>query len=887
MTTSAFALEPFLPIWTIVAFGLCLLALSFWIARRDSRFADRPKLTLLLFVLRATAVVILLWILLGPTLVTTLRKFKTKSIAILVDASASMGLVDAPDGSGNVTRWSSKTARPLDESIGVLRGAQLQLERFSKMQEKDLARTLKGITEAVDQLKQDQRRPVLDSARLIEHKVLPILRQKSAEFSGGKSLAALDREQWLPDRLTQLSLAIASLEKVADQEITSLEQNNSPGTGESRFDKVGAFMAAAEESWLKDIRAKATVNRYEFGGKIVPLGAANFEPGVKTKVLADSTQLGGALQQIALDQTAQAVEAAILITDGGHNAGRDPRELAASLAGAALHIVPIGNTKMQRDVILHHTHAPKAVIQNDIVVLDAIVTAYDCANESLNIELVAGNTVVDQQTLPIASEVFDKRVQFRWPAAKLGRHTLALRIAPVAKERTDENNSANTDILVMEDKIRVLVADNFPRWETRYLLNLFKRDDRVVFEQLLFEPQPVSGDGVRADFPASLDDWSKYRVVILGDVLPTQLTPERQRQLRDYVSEGGGNLILVAGKDAMPGAFLNQPLGALLPVEAGHVPDNNPFYLHLGDEAAMTLATQIAENPGTTERVWREMSERVPIYALSQFSKPKPTTHSLIWASLSKKEFNPAEPSTRAFLAWHYVGAGRVVFLAAPVTYQLRYRHGDTFHHRFWGQLLRWTVARDLGEGSRTVRLSTDKSRYEQGEPAQVSVRLRQLDGQPVAGASLHVAAVHEGKVVQDIPVREDPARPGSYSGALEQLPVGAVKLQVSGDRIKGLLALENYQRPIESTIHIDPSGMLELRHPLCNLPLLREIADASGGMVVPPTGLPAALKQLNLDPEVLETVTKQPLWNRWDLLAVFIGCLALEWSLRKFLGLS
>jgi hypothetical protein len=489
----------------------------------------------------------------------------------------------------------------------------------------------------------------------------------------------------------------------------------------------------------------------------------------------------------------------------------------------------------------------------------------------------------------VASEVFDKRLQFRWPAAQLGRHTLALRVTPVAKERTEENNSAKTDILVMEDKIRVLVADNFPRWETRYLLNLFKRDDRVVFDQLLFEPQRAAGEGVRADFPASMEDWSKYRVVILGDVLPTQLTPQHQEQLREYVAEGGGNLIIVAGKDAMPGAFLSQPLGGLLPVEAGDrtVPENNPFYLHLGDEASMTLATQVAENPGVTERVWREMSERAPIYALSQFSKPKPTTHSLIWASLSKKEFNPAEKSTRAFLAWHYIGAGRVVYLAAPVTYQLRYRQGDTFHHRFWGQLLRWTVARDLGEGSRTVRLSTDKSRYEQGEAAQVAVRLRQLDGQPVAGASLHVAATHEGKVVQDIPLREDPGRPGSYAGALEHLPVGAVKLQVSGDRIKGLLALENFQRPIETTIHVDPSGMLELRHPLCNLPLLREIADASGGIVVPPTGLPAALKQLNLQPEVLETVTKQPLWNRWDLLAVFIGCLALEWSLRKFLGLS
>jgi hypothetical protein len=900
-TVTRFALEPFLPFWGLAVLGVVLLALSFWIARRDSRFADRPKLTWFLFVLRAIAVVVLLWILLGPTLVRTDRRFKTKTVAILVDASASMGLVDAADGSGNVTRWSSKAEPGLDEPVAVMRAAQVQLQRFSKISaaSKDsdtarsvLSRGVRGIEDAISKLKSDSRRPVLDAVRIIESKVLDTLRKKESEFRGGKSLAALDREQWLPDRLTQLSAAIATLERVAEQAVKDGEAQRKFSGGElqlSRSDKVSAFLAAAEASWLRDIREKATVNRYEFGTRVVPMGAAPFQPNSTARSLADSTQLGGALQQIALDQTAQAVEAAILITDGGHNAGRDPRELAPSLSGAALHVVPIGNTKMQRDVILHHTYAPKAVIQNDTVVIDSIVTAYDCANETVNIELLAGETVIDRQSLPISAEVFDRRVQFRWPAAQLGRHTFSVRVAPVANERTEENNSAKTDLLVMEDKIRVLVADNFPRWETRYLLNLFKRDDRVVFEQLLFEPQPAAGEGARANFPASLEEWSKYRVIILGDVLPNQLTPEHQKQLRQYISEAGGNLIIVAGNDAMPGAFLDQPLGALLPVEAADraVGDNSAFYLHLGDEASMTLAVQVAENPGTTERVWREMSERLPIYAMSQFSKPKPTTHSLIWASLSKKEFNPAASGTRAFLAWHYIGAGRVVYLAAPVTYQLRYRQGDTFHHRFWGQLLRWTVARDLGEGSRTVRLSTDKSRYEQGEAVQTSVRLRQLDGRPVAGASLHLSAVHEGKVVQEIPLREDAARPGSYNGALEQLPIGPVKLQVSGDRLKNLLALENYQRPIESTINVDPSGMLELRHPLCNLPLLREIADASGGMLVPPTGLPAALKQLNLDPEVLENVSKQPLWNRWDLLALFIGCLALEWSLRKFLGLS
>ncbi|HTD88696.1 MAG TPA: hypothetical protein VK850_19150, partial [Candidatus Binatia bacterium] len=220
-----FAFEPFLPLWLLGAFGMGLLGLSFWIARRDSRFVDRPGLTGWLFALRTVAVIILLWILLGPTLVKTERKFTRKAVAILVDTSASMGLVDAADGSGNVTRWRANADPGLDEAAAVLRAAQMQLQRFSKLpdmtRDSGAARTaftqgVRGLEQGVAKLKQESQRTVLDAARIIESKVLPPLRQKAADLSGGKSLAALDRGQWLPERLTQLSVAVATIERTAE-----------------------------------------------------------------------------------------------------------------------------------------------------------------------------------------------------------------------------------------------------------------------------------------------------------------------------------------------------------------------------------------------------------------------------------------------------------------------------------------------------------------------------------------------------------------------------------------------------------------------------------------------------------------------------------------------
>ncbi len=927
---SEFDLDGFLPLWGVVVVGVALLVVSWWMARHDARFTERRGWGRALLILRTVAILVLLWMLAGPTWVSTLRSFHKKTVAILVDQSASMGLVDGVDGSGNVTRWAAarstdseyRPLRDLDEGAAILEAAREQLDRFGRIPDTQpdtaaardlLNRAVSGLDSGLNRVRQgagglggesvEIQRTLLEAIQTTGADLVERARRKGADFNRGKSLAGLERAQWLPDTLSAAGEMARRVEGLADELARRTEHaiaihppdGMERETTLSRLDKVDALLGAAEHGWLKDLRGKVVVQAYGFGDKVVPLGTGPWSsppPGTPPArpPLAASTRLGSALQQVAVGASSRPVDAAILLTDGGQNAGRDPRKLAASLSATTLHIVPTGNTTMQRDVILHHTHAPKAVIQNDQVVVDSIITAYDCDREDLQVELLDNTNVVDRKTLTVAGTTFDGRVQLRWKAAELGKHTLDLRVLPVGKERSEDNNAARADVHVLEDNIRIFIADNFPRWETRYLLNLFKRDERVSFDQLLIEPRRVSTAKVRRGLPRTAEEWSRYRVVILGDLPPSEFPVESQKSLVEYVTRGGGNVILVAGRDAMPAEFVDQPLGTLLPVEPGRrdLPPDLPFYLHLTDEGSLSLATQIGDNPGDSERIWLETSTRMPVYDLSDYSRAKLTAHSLLWASSSRTSFNPAQNTTRSFLAWQYVGAGRVVYLAAPVTYQLRYRKGDTFHHRFWGQLIRWAIARDLAEGSRTVRLSTDKSRYEQGESTEVSVHLSRLDGSPVSGGGpLQIAAIQDGRRIQEFGIREDSSRPGAYHGVLEQLPVGPVRIQVTGDPVKALLADEDYRRPVETTVTIDPSDSLELRHPLCNLALLRELADAGGGILVPPTGLGAALQQMNLEPEVLEHVTRLPLWNRWDLFWIFIICLSLEWACRKYLGLS
>jgi len=126
------------------------------------------------------------------------------------------------------------------------------------------------------------------------------------------------------------------------------------------------------------------------------------------------------------------------------------------------------------------------------------------------------------------------------------------------------------------------------------------------------------------------------------------------------------------------------------------------------------------------------------VYGLSEFCKPKSSARSLLEATNQSAGQVTAENAADnkvdcAFLCWQRLGAGRVAYLASGDTYRLRYRNGDRYHHRFWGQFLRWLTAANTGAASDIIRIQTDRTRYSQGEAVDVTVWLKDATGRPLA----------------------------------------------------------------------------------------------------------------------------------------------------------
>ena len=594
-------------------------------------------------------------------------------------------------------------------------------------------------------------------------------------------------------------------------------------------------------------------------------------------------------------QAGSSTRLAILLSDGRHNdaAAIAPQEAARQCSKLPVYVVPIGTSLGQRDIMLLRVEAPTTVAEKDSAVIDVIVSGEDCDGRSSQVVLRHEGKEIDRERVSFTGARSDGRVRFTVPANELGWQEYVVGVEPIDGESNLANNYYPVSFEVVRDHLRVLLADGVPRWEYRYLNQLFRRDQHIEFDELLFSPT-VHGTGRLAnkpELPIDVEGFAPYDVVILGDLSPQQLSTASQHALNDYVRTRGGNVVVVSGQNAMPAAFAGQPLTDLLPVEsAANITPQQGYSLRLTDEGRVNSALSVEDSADDSRAVWRDTFERFPVYALSNYCRPKASARTLIEAVSQSAGQVAADTDDHqvdtAFLTWQRVGAGRVAYLAAGDTYRLRWRRGDQYHHRFWGQFLRWLTAANTGAGSEIVRLQTDRTRYSQREPVEVTVWLKDSSGRPLAGETIEAEARPFNGEPQTVELTPDKQVPGRYFGIFDSLPAGAYKVAARGKVIEQLLPKPEDVAKAQTSIAVQRVGSIEMLNTECNRPLLEQIAQITGGQVIPPTAIGEVLQLVSFTPEVSESIQRSPLWNRWSNLLIVLGCLFTEWTVRKAKGL-
>lgn len=883
----------------------------------------------LFFVLRVVAIALVVWMLLGPTYVSTDRISFPNTIALVVDNSASMSVSDELPSLERM-RWNlaiDGIDDDIPELIGVdraLAATRYALQRVHRLADEtsryatqneiqslisSLYTCVEVATGHLRSMAKNARNKYRDladrvtyTADWIERELQPEQAKLRREWS---SLTPMDLNECLSlieEGLTECELQMQTYQSEIVATLRATSNSAFPGGEEfSRCSLSSQVVKRLEEGILSQISEKVNVRRVAVSSESFTVsdgeqwpGSVTFDEPSDGQSETAMTDLSSAMQWLDDYAASESIVAAVLLTDGHHNAasGPQPNAIAARLTGLPVFAVPLGIGQEQRDVFLSMAEAPRTVALNDEILFSVIVSGVGLRGERISVDLSYAGETIASRDLEFDSNRQDHKVRFQAKAEKEGWHEYDLVVTPVEGEISDANNSSVMSVRVVKDKYRILLADRITRWEFRYLENLFLRDDQIEFDKLLFEPRAIATGKLQGSkaLPRDVDRWSEYDVVILGDLEPKHFDRQQQASLHDWIELRGGNLVVIAGMESMPHAFDRGALHDLLPVQKqfGSSSSHSGYVPQWTRASARCEGLLIADSQVESADLWREQFRRVPFYYLSSFCKAKPAALTLLGARERDRVVQIEDEATqRVLMAWHEVGAGSVVYLASPVSYLLRFRRGDELHNRFWGQLLRWVTATERGQSTGQVVLSTSAMTYPLGAEVDVIVTVNDENGSPLQGASLMAVADSPTAEPIHVPLKIDENVPGRYAGSFANLAAGTYRLRPVGDALDALHSsgAEGEDSMQTAIITVVAPDNIELMDTSCNHALLRELAQVTGGQVIPPTAIEEVVRLSATSPRVVENTTRNPQWDKWRYLWLVVGCLGVEWGIRRRIG--
>jgi len=673
----------------------------------------------------------------------------------------------------------------------------------------------------------------------------------------------------------------------------------------SRKDIVTRLLSGTTTPLLSQLSEVASVDLRVFAGRAAEIDEQALETTLASPpegLLAEKSDLARVLQRPASADSAP-LAGIVVLTDGRDNSGGDLLKMATRLGEASVPLFPVmvGSELRPRDLSIGELNYPQTASQGDVALLKAKINTSGFEGESLSVVLDRAGAEPVVKTVTAKRE--ESEVEFSLDANDLGRQTYTLHTEVQSGETRTDNNRKSFTVNVVSDQAHVMLLDDEARWEFRFIDNALSRDENVTVDEVVFH-QPYIGVLDDTFFPRSLpvpenneelaeSPFAEADLVIVGDVSPGDFPESGWELLEKFVSESGGTLVLLAGKNYMPlrhdSAQLAKlmPLTNLRPAEFQQAalegsPLNRGFHLSLTDEGQTETMFQLQPGQVANRATWMAL----PGHTWALFGDPKPGA-TVFFESImpgGEKLGRPRESDDAVIVYQHY-GAGQVLWIGIDSTWRWRHRAGDTYHHRFWGQLARWAVENKAAVGNEFVRFGPDRNDVRTGDEVIVRARWTQKYARqyPELKARAEVyrsAEPADGKPFSTVDLVPSEGQPLVHVGRLSDLPPDDYRIKLVADNAE--LGPEELVTPL----YVRPEETLELNDLRANRELLTELAGAAGGELL-------LLDQLDRLPEKflhteVSTSTRYEfeLWNHWTAMLVFFGLLTAEWVVRKWNGL-
>ena len=593
--------------------------------------------------------------------------------------------------------------------------------------------------------------------------------------------------------------------------------------------------------------------------------------------------------------------AAVLFSDGGHNRGGSPLEISKLLAARNLpiHTVGLGSNQRPPDLAVLSVQKPPSVFKEDRV--RGTITLKDDLIPGTPFHLVikdSDNSIVWDQNLS-GLDLRRREVEFDFPAkelvekkqALLGEnkelilHSVPLRlkveVEPIEGESELANNVIPFSVDAVTRKNRLLILDSRPRWETRYLKNLFERDERwnvtCVWGGIGSSndklPRGKEGDV----FPDEKNILFSYDLIVYGELEANELKTKEQEWIREFVGKRGGGLLFLDGPRQMLRKYSNtetEPVLSLLPVrwKKNSPPRVAPRAFSFNQQTNKLPALILEPISQRNRELWKHL----PVPAWSAPIENLPSAEIFLQAQLdeSGKNLTP-------LLAGHSFGAGKALYAGFDETWKWRFEVGDKYHQRYWNQLISWIMEKPFAVSDSRISLDVGGNTFSSGEKAVIRARLRDENGKPAQEPFPEVDALlwNGNKVIATIPLKAETG--GLFLGETPQLGQGNYRVSLRSPEF-----LNEIDSDVEATFLVKPIMNSEKSYLTCNVELLKQMADLSGGTFLPEEQAGQLNKILKPVSSGRMITSELVLWQSYWWFAPIFFLLVIELFLRKRAGM-
>jgi uncharacterized membrane protein len=408
-----------------------------------------------------------------------------------------------------------------------------------------------------------------------------------------------------------------------------------------------------------------------------------------------ASRLGPSLLQTLREASVASLGAVILLSDGADNSGGIAQDQLAEIAafGVPVHSVGIGRERMPEDLELEEVVLPNKALPG--TTLSARVSIRHDSGGTARLKVYDGDTFLSSTEIELDPNQSSTMAFIDVDVEEPGQLDLRFTLDPLNGERSMANNSRASVVDVPEGKYRILYVEGEPRWEYKFLQRALNDDPSIQLSTLLkVTPNKYYRQGIdnpeelANGFPTERHELFAYDALMIGSMSVAEFSAEQQQLIRDFVSERGGSLLLLAGLNGLGlGGWGESVVSEVLPSrlslqDADFVRQKAPVVLT--DAGRNTPLLRFSDSDTENVKLWGELPEVADYQKLGPL-RPAATTLLEIMV----------DGRTQPLLVSQPYGRGQSFILATGGTWrwQMSLPLDDLRHETFWRQLARKLVA--------------------------------------------------------------------------------------------------------------------------------------------------------------------------------------------------